>query len=270
MGGCFLALALGVLGYILTQSWLGALLGMFLAGFIHPSKKEYTTHTYTGERRYTAPHKMSAEMLQSIVQLSALVMRADNRMMRSELYLFRDFILQNFGSEVASDAIDYLQTIREADINAEDACNVLNSTINYTEKMQILRFLFQLAYVDGAINHDEMSYITYIATLLQIRQHDFIYMRATFEYTQKNQHQYSNTHNSGYSAGESKLDKAYAILGVKSTDSDEVIKKAYRSLAVANHPDKVQHLGETARKEAEKRFSEISEAYNEIKKTRNL
>lgn len=270
MGGCFLVLALGVLGYILTRSWLGALLGMFLAGFIHPGKKEYTTYTYSGGRRYTAPHKMSAEMLQSIVQLSALVMRADNRMMRSELYLFRDFILQNFGQEVASDAIDYLQTIKDADIKAEDACAVLNSTINYTEKMQILRFLFQLAYVDGAINNDEMSYITYIATLLQIRQHDFIYMRATFEYTQRSRQQYSNANSGGYTTSESKLDKAYAVLGVKSTDSDEAIKKAYRSLAVANHPDKVQHLGETARKEAEKRFSEISEAYNEIKKARNL
>ena len=62
----------------------------------------------------------------------------------------------------------------------------------------------------------------------------------------------------------------YAVLSVKSTDSNEVIKAAYRRLALANHPDKVQHLGETAHNEAEKRFSKINEAYNRIKKARKL
>ena len=66
------------------------------------------------------------------------------------------------------------------------------------------------------------------------------------------------------------MSEAYATLGVKSTDDDEVIKKAYRSLAIANHPDKVQHLGETARLKAEKRFREINNAYDIIKKHRNL
>jgi DnaJ like chaperone protein len=59
-------------------------------------------------------------------------------------------------------------------------------------------------------------------------------------------------------------------LGVRSSDSNETIKAAYRRLATANHPDKVLHLGETAHKEAEKRFSKINESYNRIKKARKL
>lgn len=49
----------------------------------------------------------------------------------------------------------------------------------------------------------------------------------------------------------------YKILGVSSSASQEDIKKAYRKLAVKYHPDK--NKGD---KKAEKKFQEISEAYN--------
>ena len=50
----------------------------------------------------------------------------------------------------------------------------------------------------------------------------------------------------------------YQILGVSRNASQEEIKKAYKKLAIKWHPDK--HKEET-KDEAEKRFKEISEAY---------
>lgn len=53
----------------------------------------------------------------------------------------------------------------------------------------------------------------------------------------------------------------YEILGVKKTDSEDVIKKAYKKLALKYHPDKV--AGDQ-KKEYEDKFKEINEAYSTI------
>lgn len=50
----------------------------------------------------------------------------------------------------------------------------------------------------------------------------------------------------------------YEVLGVKKDASLEDIKKAYRSLALSHHPDRVPA---EKKKEAEEKFKEISEAY---------
>jgi molecular chaperone DnaJ len=53
----------------------------------------------------------------------------------------------------------------------------------------------------------------------------------------------------------------YEILGVKRTDSDETIKKAYKKLALQHHPDKASP---DKKKEYEDKFKEINEAYSTI------
>lgn len=56
----------------------------------------------------------------------------------------------------------------------------------------------------------------------------------------------------------------YEVLGVQRGASSEDIRAAYRRLANQYHPDKVMHLGEEFRVLAEKRFKEITKAYQEL------
>jgi DnaJ-domain-containing protein 1 len=55
--------------------------------------------------------------------------------------------------------------------------------------------------------------------------------------------------------------EALAILGLNTGASPEDIKKRHRELVRKFHPDKHQHLGEVAAKEAEDRFRQVQAAY---------
>lgn len=53
----------------------------------------------------------------------------------------------------------------------------------------------------------------------------------------------------------------YEILGLSKGTSDDEIKKAYRKLAMKFHPDRVSHMSDSEKKEAEEKFKELQEAY---------
>lgn len=54
----------------------------------------------------------------------------------------------------------------------------------------------------------------------------------------------------------------YKVLGVTRASSAAEIKKAYRTLTLRNHPDKLAHKGEQERKIAEAKIKELNEAYD--------
>lgn len=70
----------------------------------------------------------------------------------------------------------------------------------------------------------------------------------------------------------SKRKDYYKILGVDRNATDDEIKKAYRKRALVHHPDRHSSASETEKKEQEKKFKELGEAYGILsdpkKKTR--
>ncbi|MCF0262339.1 MAG: DnaJ domain-containing protein, partial [Sphaerochaetaceae bacterium] len=66
--------------------------------------------------------------------------------------------------------------------------------------------------------------------------------------------------------------KAYAVLGLTESATNEEIKKAYRKLILEYHPDTVASKGmaEEFKEYATKRFREIQEAYEAISKERGI
>ena len=57
---------------------------------------------------------------------------------------------------------------------------------------------------------------------------------------------------------------------MESTATDDEVKKAYRKMAMKYHPDKVRGLGEQHEKAANEKFIKVQEAYEQIKKERNM
>ena len=66
--------------------------------------------------------------------------------------------------------------------------------------------------------------------------------------------------------------KAYETLGLTESASDEDVKKAYRKLTLEFHPDTIAGKGLSGEftEFATKRFREIQEAYEEIRKERGI
>ncbi len=71
-------------------------------------------------------------------------------------------------------------------------------------------------------------------------------------------------------SSEININEAYDLLGVKASDSDTEIKKAYRRLMSQHHPDKLVSKGlpEEMIKLATEKTQQIKKAYEQIKRER--
>ena len=185
----------------------------------------------------------------SLMVLAAAVMRADGKVMRSELSYVRMFFERNFGPEEAGKNLYLLKEILKQDINLREVCMQIQTYMEYASRLQLIHFLFGIAQSDGKFDPREVNVIQQIAQYLNISQPDFDSIKAMFIKDTKS---------------------AYRILEITPDATDEEIKKAYRKMAVKYHPDKVSHLGEDVQNAAKVKFQKVSEAYEQIKKERGL
>jgi DnaJ family protein C protein 7 len=66
----------------------------------------------------------------------------------------------------------------------------------------------------------------------------------------------------------SKRKDYYKILGVNKSANEDEIKKAYRKRALVHHPDRHANASEDEKKEHEKKFKEVGEAYGVLSDTK--
>ena len=153
-------------------------------------------------------------------------------------------------------------------------CNEINK-LNI-DKKKFIKVLFDIAAADNVFSDKEDEYIYMVAKKLNIPKTDIDAIRDGYikrGVTEKKikQEQYKNASSSSsqgiyvfYSA------KAYKILGVEKSATNDEIKKAYRKLVMLHHPDKFATQGKEAMENAEEKFQIITEAYELIKRIRSI
>ena len=188
----------------------------------------------------------------SLLVLSAAVMKADGGVKKSELDYVKRFFLQNFGQERAEKSIKMLREILDKEYNLYEVGGQVGRYMDYSSRLQLLHYLFGIAAADGFVSDQEMDVIHTISSSMGIVESDYASIKAMFV------------------REESVSNNAYTILGVDASATDEEVKKAYREMAKKNHPDLVSNLGEEVHQAAEKKFQEINEAYETIKKQRGI
>ena len=171
------------------------------------------------------------------------------RIMRSELDYVKTFLIRNFGIEATREAMQMIKELSTRDIPVDDVCQQIRFQMPEASKVQLLYFLFGIAKADGTVSTAEIGLLENISNRLGIDHVTFMSVKSMY---------YDD------------IESAYQVLGIDSSASNEEIKKAYRKIAMENHPDKVGHLGEDIRKAAEEKFSRINVAYEKIKKQRGM
>ena len=215
---------------------IGAILG-FAMGSMFDGSKGY----YKGTAR--------GDFAMSLLVLSAAVMKADGKVVKSELEFVKNFFLQQFGIEETERLILMLKEILKQEINIREVSVQIGQAMEYPSKLQMLHYLFGIAAADGQYHESEVDVIGRISGFMGISAADFASIRAMFV---KN------------------INNAYDILEIIPEATNEEVKKAYRRLAIEYHPDKVAHLGEDIRKSATEKFQTLNAAYEQIKKQRGM
>lgn len=200
----------------------------------------------------------------SLLVLSAAVMKADGKVMKSELNFVKSFLVKEFGTDEGNRLLTVLKNVLDQDIPLRDVCLQVKSHMMHPQRLQLLHYLFGIAQADGQIHELEVQKIHTIARYLGISDRDFMSIQSMFGFHRQ---QYSSGSRTSYKQS---VDAAYKILEIDKSASDEEVKKAYRKMAKKYHPDRLGPLAEDLKKSATEKFHKVQEAYDQIAEARGM
>ncbi len=225
---------------------IGAFLGFALGSMLDKSQQAVGEGFELNQGR---PRTMGGDFAASLLILSAAVMKADGKVLKSELEFVRTFLTQQFGHDKAANYILDLREILKKDIPVRDVAIQIRDYMDHSSRLQLYHYLWGIAMADNHLDIAEENLLIQLASYLRISQYDYQSIKAMFV---------------------KDVDSAYKILELSPNASIDEIKKAYRKMAIKYHPDKVSHLGEEYKKAAEEKFQKLNEAYESLKKQRGF
>lgn len=248
IGGIFGFMAGGPLG-ALAGFAIGA---MFDGASSDSPQQQSTTNQAYGQRN---------SFLFSMLVMASYVIKADGKIMHSEMEFVRRFLRNAFGETAAIEGNQILLNLFEQrkQIDARnpsafrdtiyDCGQQIKANLSYEERLQLLNFLTLIARSDGNVCKEEISALKEIATSMGLSAQEV---------------------DSMLNLGGTTLEEAYKVLEIEPTATDAEVKVAYRKLAMKHHPDRVASLGKDIHKAAEEKFRQINEAKDIIYKARNI
>lgn len=227
---------------------IGALLGVVLGSLVDTAGGSDPTlldEDASGQRRMGP----SEDFFMSLLVLSAAVMKADGRQLKSELSYIKTFLAGNFGEQKTLQALPTLKKLLESEINVRLVCLQIRQYVDHPGRLQLMHYLYGIAASDGRVDKEEETLLHHIGSYFNIQEADLASIKAMYVKS---------------------TNWAFEVLEIDAKATDEEVKKAYRRMAARFHPDKVNTLGQDAVDAAHKKFQKVQEAYEEIKKQREL
>ena len=228
----------GGLGWAIAGP-IGAILG-----YTYASMKEGQSYIQSPKSR-----TKHGDFIMSVLVLFAKVMKADGKLLKSELDYVKQFLKRQFGIQQTKDLMLVFKDILEQEYPLKDVCRQIQRSMDHPSRLELIHILYGLSQSDGHVHPSEIRIIQTIANYLNISSNYYASIKAMFAKDEN---------------------AAYRILEIDPSTSDKQVKEAYRKMANKYHPDKVAHLGKKMQTVAEEKFKSVNDAYQQIKKDRNL
>lgn len=251
----------GFLGFV-AGGPLGALAGFALGSMFDSVTDEPMARVGYAQAPNTATEQDTRNgFLFSLLALASYIIRADGKIMHSEMESIRQFLRVNFGEIAVEQGNQIMMQLfeRQKQMEAEQpgsyrqtiaaSCQQLASVLTESQRLQLLSLLVTLAKADGQVATEELTALREIVANLGLSEAEL---------------------NSMLGLGSTSLKDAYAVLEIDENATDDEVRNAYKRMVVKHHPDRVASLGEDIRAAAEKKMREINEAKELIYKARGI
>ena len=224
---------------------IGAIVGYSLAGITGQSMNSYGS----SYQRRQYPQTQPGDFIVCLLVLFGAVMKADNKMLKSELNFVKNFLSKQFSQNEVRNFMILFKDIIKQDYPLRDVCKQIVRSMDHPSRLELVHILFGLSNSDDQIDTSEINLLGTISGYLNINKNDFNSIKAMFVHDTLSD---------------------YNILEIDPNSTDDEVKKAYRKMAIKYHPDKVSHLGDELKNIAEEKFKSVNDAYQSIKKERKI
>lgn len=258
---------LGVLIGFLILGPFGALFGFFIGSFIDSKFKITNKSFFSGLfNEYDA----DTLFFNAFPLLSAVVSRSGD-VTKPIVLLVKSLAIEFFGVNKADLIMKkYKQFVRTgySQTMVDEICEELFYYMDYQSKIYLLSMLFTILKRRGTFTVTEVRTIGSIADAIGITGYEFDLLLNRYRMSGRSNYQRHYEYRFDYGK-QAEIDP-YQVLEIDKAANNDEIKKQYRLLCKKYHPDLTSSLSENEKEETSKKMREVIDAYEKIKKARNM
>ncbi|GAA4358297.1 co-chaperone DjlA [Kangiella marina] len=264
----------GVLGFSLAGGPIGAIIGAVLGHQLDKKAEDYQERYAPGDQE-----RVQAAFFTATFSVMGHIAKADGRVTQNEIR-HAENVMRRMGldEDARKFAIDLFQQGKGNDFDLEAVLAQFKKECQRRRNLMqmFLEVQITMALADGTIHEYERAILHRVGKHLGFAGFmidQLIKMVQAQQGFHRHSQRQAGGHGGTYQEAPSgpSVEQAYQVLGVKSSDDEKTVKRAYRRLMSQHHPDKLvaKGLPEEMIKMATEKTQEIKSAYELIKKSKN-
>ena len=97
-------------------------------------------------------------------------MKADGKILKSELDYVKDFFRQQFSPQLSAKYISEFKDILKKNFVLIEICNTINKSMPLRQRSLLIQYLFGIAQADGNVSDSEMKVIQKMLHILEFQK----------------------------------------------------------------------------------------------------